>query len=246
MAGRDRLWVYGVLGGHAVGPPPCPGVDGVHDVELIRHAGLAALVSRVPLERFGEAEPAAALEDLRTLEVTARRHARVLDETLARGPVVPFPLGTVFRGPDGVRAMLAHRRAALAAALVRLQGMAEWGVKAYVPDPGPPDGAPFSGTGYLARLRLARAGVEARKERVAALHERLARHAAEHVLSASQDQRLAGRADRMILDAGYLVADAEAEGFRALVARLADEVRGEGIVLELSGPRPAYRFSEVA
>jgi hypothetical protein len=249
----EGLWVYGVLDGDVAGPPPCRGVDDAGDVELIRHAELAAAASPVSLEEFGERGLRESLEDLGRLEALARAHERVLDEALRMGAVVPFRICTVYAGADRVREMLEREREPLTVALRRLRGMAEWGVKAYLV--GRQDGAttaaaPASGTDYLARKRTARDAAQtarrALEAAVDAAHARLRERAAGTVLSPPQDRRLSGREDEMLLNAAYLVADADAELFGSVVADLAQRLSAQGLELELTGPWPPYHFSEAA
>jgi hypothetical protein len=253
----DGLWVYGVLDGHAAGPPPCRGVDDAHDVELIRHAELAAVASPVSLDTFGERGLPELLEDLDRLEALARAHERVLDEALRMGPVVPFRICTVYEGVERVQEMLARERQPLAVALQRLRGMAEWGVKAY--RVGRDDGtavtasasAPPSGTDYLARKRTARDAAETARRALDAaieeIHARLRERAAGAVLSPPQDRRLSGREDEMVLNAAYLVADDDAADFASLFSELDQRVRAQaGLELALTGPWPPYHFSEAA
>jgi hypothetical protein len=231
---RHALWAYGVLEGDAPQPRGVRGVDTEHDVELVRHAGLAAAVSRVALERFGPAALHRSLEHLSTLEEIARGHASVLDELRRTGTVTPFGLCTLFAGAASVRVMLEHEHAQLSGTLRRLRGMAEWGVKAYVAaDGAPATPAPASGTEYLARRRTARDGAASLNDAVDAVHAQLARRAARAV-------RNAGREPRMVLNASYLLADDDAGSFSALVASLSGQ---DGLALELTGPWPAYHFS---
>jgi hypothetical protein len=246
MSSRLGLWVYGVLGGDAAGPPACRGVDGEHPVELVREAGLAAVASRVPLDRFGPPALSRALEQLDTLEALARGHAHVLDETLVLGPVVPFGICTIFAHETGLRAMLARERVPLSAALRNLRGMAEWGVKGYLSEPPPAEttGPPASGVEYLARRGAARAGAATREAIVDAAHALLTRRASDAVLRPAQDRRLSAHTGQMALNAAYLVADAEADAFAATVSDLHERHRPDGLTLELTGPWPAYHFSE--
>jgi hypothetical protein len=250
---RHGLWAYGVLDGDAADPPERRGVDPAHDVELIRYAGLAAVVSEVPLDEFDERGLQEALEDLDRLEVLARAHERVLDEALGHGAVVPFRMCTIYESPARVQEMLARERDHLTAALRRLRGMEEWGVKAYAVAgvAGVETAAePSSGTDYLSLKRADRETAEIARQVVdaaaEAVHAGLRERAADAVLSPPQTGPLAGHEGEMVLNAAYLVAEADVDGFRAFVADLAGRHAREGLELELTGPWPAYHFSEAA
>jgi hypothetical protein len=253
MADRQGLpvWVYGVLDGDVTGPPSCRGVDPAHEVELIRHAGLAAAASPVGLEDYGERGLRASLEDLERLEALARAHEQVLDEALRGGAVVPFRICTVYASAEGVREMLAREQTRLTATLQRLRGMAEWGVKAYAmvrAGDRAAAAAASSGTDYLSRKRAGRDAAETARQlgeaAAEAVHARLRERTADAVLRPPQDRRLSGHQGRMTLNAAYLVAVSETADFHALVEELAGLHRAQGLELELTGPWPAYNFSE--
>jgi hypothetical protein len=247
---RLGRWAYGVLDGDAA-PLEGRGVDPAYDVELIRHAGLAAVASQVPLDEFGERNLHETLENLDRLEVLARAHQRVLDEALRRGAVVPFRICTIYESDGRVREMLARENDHLMAALRRLRGTAEWGVKAYAVGRVDGEGAaakPSSGTDYLSRKRadrdaaaIAQGAVDAVVESV---HARLRDQAADAVLSLPQTGPLSTHEGEMVLNAAYLVGDADVPGFSALVDELAGRHGQDGLELELTGPWPAYHFSE--
>jgi hypothetical protein len=245
------LWAYGVMEAEAAGPLENRGVDPAHDVELIRHARLAALVSPVPLDAFGERALQESLEDLDRLERLARAHERVLEAALRRGAVVPFRICTIYESEARVQAMLAREHDHLAAALRHLHGMAEWGVKAYAVGRVEDEAAvaePSSGTDYLSRKRAARDAAEHAREAVGAaaeaVHAQLRERAADSVLSPPQAGPLATREGEMVLNAAYLVADADVSEFRALVDELGERHARDGLELELTGPWPAYHFSD--
>jgi gas vesicle protein GvpL/GvpF len=240
------LWVYGVAGAGAVAPEE-PGVDPEHAVTLISHVGLAAIVSRIG---FGARALDEALDDLDRLEALARGHARVLDQALARGAVLPFRIGTIFATTDGVRAMLAGRRAAFAAALRLLRGRAEWGVKVYAPHgraKEPVGAPPASGTDYLVRRRAERTAAERSWQDVvdvlSAIHARLQDRADDSELLPTPDGLISPPGADMLFNAAYLVADANARTFNALAERLASEAQEHGLRLDLTGPWPAYHFT---
>ena len=179
-------------------------------------------------------------------------HELVLDEALRVGAVVPVRLGTVYASAARVEEMLAREREPLSAALQRLRGMAEWGVKGFAvaAGNGAVAGESASGTEYLARRRDERAAAEGVRQALDAaagdVHERLREHAAGAVLSPPQASQLTGREAEMVLNASYLVADADVDDFQRLVAELDGRHRTDGMQLELTGPWPAYHFCEAA
>jgi hypothetical protein len=250
---EDGVWVYGIVPGDAPELPRRAGVDERHDVELIRHAGLAAVGSAVSLQEYRREALEEQLEDLERVSALARAHQRVLDDALAAGPVVPLRICTIYDSAERVRAMLEHERPALAAALRRLSGTAEWGVKAYASGVAPAAAAaaaparPASGIDYLARKREQRDAANAARGAadavVGLVHECLSEGAVGAVLSPAQDPRLSGEEREMLLNAAYLVPVARAEQFERLVAGLARRHAPDGLVLELTGPWPAYHFA---
>jgi Gas vesicle synthesis protein GvpL/GvpF len=249
------LWAYGVVRGDAPEPAARCGVDGRHETELIRHAGLAAIVSAVELDEFDRGVLEQNLEELEYLETLARAHERVLEEALRLGPIVPLPICTIYEDADHVREMLEREHSALAAALERLRGTAEWGVKAYVvqgeaaPAAEPAQG-PSSGIEYLARKRQEREAAltasDEAAEAVERIHEALCAHAVAAVVNAPQDQRLSGVEEEMVLNAAYLVPEARLPQFRAQIEDLASRHASEGLALALTGPWPPYHFATSA
>jgi Gas vesicle synthesis protein GvpL/GvpF len=243
------LWVYGVApaGGE---PATGDGVDG-HPVRVHRHAGLQALVSDVPEDRFTQDALTRRLEDLESLEALARAHEGVLERAMAGHTVVPFRLCTIYSSSERLDAMLDREGPTLKAALGRLDGMQEWGVKAFVREPvgaAPAEVSAASGTDYLTQKRERRdaaiAGDEATEAVVAEIHARLTERASAAALSRPQDRRLSGRETEMILNAAYLVPTEGVEAFRTVVERLGQRHEADGIALELTGPWPPYHFVE--
>jgi hypothetical protein len=246
------LWVYGVVPGAVEQPPAAAGVDAA-PVRLHRRAGVTALVSEVPRERFDEQALSARLEDLDALEALARAHEGVLQTAMASGVVVPFRLCTIYSSPERLDAMLEREALTLTAALDRLDGMQEWGVKAFLAPAAAavaagPEPEPATGTEYLIRKRERReaadSGREEAEEVVAGIHTRLTERAAAAALSRPQDRRLSGRDAEMVLNAAYLVAADEADAFRTAVEELGRRHEADGVELELTGPWPPHHFVE--
>jgi hypothetical protein len=251
LSGGRALWVYGVVPA-GVEPATGKGIDG-HPVHVHRHAGVNALVSEVPEDRFTQDALSRRLEELESLEVLARAHEAVLERAMASGVVVPFRLCTIYSSPERLDALLDGEGVTLQAAFARLDGMQEWGVKAFVREPvgasatEAPDAA-GSGMEYLTRKRERRdaavAGRDATEAVVAEIHARLTERAAAAALSRPQDRRLSGRTTEMILNAAYLIPADGAEAFRTIVESLGQRHQADGIELEVTGPWPPYHFVE--
>lgn len=254
-AGRG-CYVYAVTRGLDVAghdPVSASGLRG-EPVRLVPHAGLQALVSDVDLGEFGEEGMRRNLEDLAWLEEVARTHDAVVASVAERAPTAPLRLGTITYDEDGVRERLTQWHDALVGALDRVEGRAEWSVKAFAPQPGaavpsqepaPSTGGAGAGAAYLTRRR---AQIQARHEadRGAAeladrLHASLSGHSVASRRLPPQDPRLSGHPRPMTLNAAYLVDRAAGEEFAALAGRLADEHPEAGMVV--AGPWPPYSFA---
>jgi hypothetical protein len=222
-------------------------------VHLIEDRGLAAVVSPVSLDEFGEEALRRNLEHLDWLEATARAHHAVVDAVATRAVTVPLGLATVYRNEDRARHALHERYEEFVRALNRITGRTEWGVKAYadlgsaaVEETGEPPAADARpGTAYLRRRSAQRRTEdEARREVLAAaerIDDELCAIAATRRLHRPQDPQLSGERGWMLFNAAYLVDDERADDFRAAVDRLAG-ARPE-IRLQLTGPWAPYSFA---
>src|SRR5699024_2896934 len=126
---------------------------------LVEHGGLAAVVSPVDLDEFGDEGLRRNLEDLSWLEEVARTHDAVVTQVSQSAPTAPLRLATICFGDEGVRARLAEWQEPLTAALDRIEGRVEWSVKLYddfgtqtAPSAQSSD-EPETGAAYLMRRR---------------------------------------------------------------------------------------------
>lgn len=258
-AAGTAWYVYCVVAGGFSAPDGEPGIDAGHELQTIEHQGLAAVVSRVPLEEFDEQPLRERLSDMHWLERTVRSHERVVETVARQATAIPMRLCSVYRRADGVRAMLAREGASLRAALDRLAGTSEWGVKGFaLADPTPAAAAApaattlenasreTEGTAYLQqrlRSRQRRAETDANRDRACRLvHEALAALALESRVNPVQRPELSGRDEPMVLNTAYLVRDADLSAFRSELERSAREAGAAGLQLELTGPWPPYNF----
>ena len=129
------------------------GVGGA-PVRVLVSGRLAAVVSSVEPQQFREESLRRNLENLPWLTATARAHHRVVDAIGRDHPIAPLRLATVYLDDENVRALIGAQEEAFAAALDRIRGRHEWGVKAFAaarpdPEPGDDDSALGPGAAYL-------------------------------------------------------------------------------------------------
>jgi hypothetical protein len=261
MAQDTVVWLYAVVRGLGGGQLPADhGVGGVGPRILELGGGVGAVVAAVDAAQFGEEPLRRNLEDRQWLEATARAHDAVIDAVSHIVPTVPIRLATVYHNEDRVRAMLVERHDDVVAALDRVTGRTEWGVKIYA-EPSAESSAPepstrastdgtesAPGTAYLRRRRAQLSAREAAQDTVAAdvrdIHAALDRIAiAARLYPAQQHPTLTRERRRMILNSTYLVDDESIDEFSARVVSLATE--HSNLKVELTGPWPAYSFAGV-
>ncbi|OLB23821.1 MAG: hypothetical protein AUH17_05840 [Actinobacteria bacterium 13_2_20CM_68_14] len=257
-------YLYGVVGAGDKSPrldAEGLAVDPGHDVELVVEGPLAGVTSRVSLEEFGEEMLPDRLGDAAWLEEKISAHERVLERVLHELSIVPCRFCTVYRSERELRRFLAERKDALQAALDRVHGQVELGVKAFVDrkrfaageasrnekirDLQERAGSAEGGTAYLERRRLEQL-VSSEVERLRStasrdIHSRLLARADDGLTLALQAPEVSGRDNQMIFHGAYLVDVSEAE-FKATLGSLAVEYRDLGVELELTGPWPPYNF----
>jgi hypothetical protein len=223
------------------------GMDGV-PVRRVVSGDLAAVVSSVDPTQFSEEALRRSLEDLQWLERTARAHNAVVAAVARSGPVAPVRLATVYLDDENVRALLNERAQEFTAALDRIRGRAEWGVKGFaVRTEG--DTSPQAteeskpGTAYLMRRRAERdraaRGLQDAAEAAEAVHREMSAVAVASRRYQPQDPRLSGRREEMVLNVAYLVDEAGAE----ILRRLVEQQQGQNLRLELTGPWAPYSFA---
>ncbi|MGP4028226.1 GvpL/GvpF family gas vesicle protein [Actinomadura sp. 3N407] len=139
FTGDTAVYLYGVA--RDLDPAVLGDAAGVAGARVrgVVAGGLTALVSTVRLEEYGEAALRANLEDLAWLEATARAHHDVVDRAAHAAPTAPVRIATLYRDDARVAEVLAAQGDRFGAALDRITGRSEWGVKAYA-DPETPRG----------------------------------------------------------------------------------------------------------
>lgn len=210
---------------------------------------LRIVVAEVPLEIYGAGPLEAALKDMRWVGEVAMAHEAVVEHfARARGAtVIPMKLFTMFSTVERAVRDVRRQDPTIAAALKRVRGCAEWGVRV-TKAPGltarpRPASRGTSGAAFLAAKRQARddaraawvAGAEAAEDAFDLL-------AAIARATRRRDSEPQGSAAPPLLDAAFLVPAAALSRFKAAARRAAANCGEAGAQMTLTGPWPPYNF----
>ncbi len=237
-----------------------PGVDPRFEVEVVCDGPIAALASRVGLDRFDVKKlQGETVEDIDWLNQVAVRHHEIVRRAAESSPVLPLRLGTIFRSRASLLAAAARARKTVAHFLHALGGRREWAVKLYLEKPSvqetagregspPSSGAPRAGAG-AEYMKHKKAQLQHRRELRAGLKEEI--QIVEHQLKTGTDgcrqvrllpASLTGRSEEMLFNAAFLLGAPQVKTWLATVGRVRDSVRRKGLLLEVTGPSPPYHF----
>lgn len=100
-------------------------------LELIKHEGLAAVTSVVPMAAYGEDELTQHLTDATWTAIRAMRHEQVVEYFAKRTSTIPLRFATIYVDRSGVEKMLGQRSNQLHEIIRRLEGKEEWGVNVF-------------------------------------------------------------------------------------------------------------------
>jgi hypothetical protein len=228
---------------------------GGHPVRWVTHDNLAAAVSDVPAEEFGEEPLNERIGDMSWLGPRAVAHQEVNSELHERGEaIVPLAFGTVFRDDDRVQQLLRDQAPALTRRLEAVRGCAEWVVALHLLKP--PD------VENDASILAARAEIESTspgrahllRQRMAGLERDAARRiqadAGQAVLASLRESASdvyteplpTDTVERPLLRASVLVRREGESRFLADVDQLRARWAEPTYRLLLTGPWPPYRF----
>ncbi len=257
------VYVYGIVDRTDLAGLPADGVAAGYPVTLLPYRDLAAVISEVPLDEWGQEALEAHLADLAWLEARVRTHQAVLDAVLPLATLAPMKFATIYLSQDGVAEFLATHYDEFVALLGHLRGRQEWGLKLYCDDAAlaahiaeiSPEVSRLraeiaskpKGAAYLLARKLQetsdREGERVELEVADRTHTALAERSVAATLNPLQGTEITGRTERMLLNAAYLVDVAALDAFQAALAEIAAEYGGRGFQFELSGPWPAYNFT---
>ena len=258
------VYVYGIIDDPSLALPALPGMVEGKSVRLYPYRSLAAVVSEVPLDEFGQAAIEANLSDMDWLERRVRTHQAVQDALLPLANLLPMKFATIYFNMSGLDTLFAEKFEEFETVLEHLRGQQEWGVKLFI------DRAQLLEhiDAYSSTVKQLRAEMEGKPQGAAYFVARRLQQVAsdevervsftvadevnDRLIECSRAARLGAlpsdqeAAERLVLSGAYLVARAGASAFQAAVDELAEHHAGQGFRLELSGPWAPYNFVDLA
>jgi hypothetical protein len=244
------VYLYAVCREEPAAPADAAGHHGGGPLRTLRVGTLTAVVQDVPAAEFTEDALRERLADRAELERCARTHHEVVARAAAHADTLPLPLATLYLSEDTLRDALRADAARFTAALARIAGREEWGVKVYAATPTGPSPAAAqetpqatSGRAYLDRVRGRNRARQERAEGALRLADRV-EAALRETAVAVRRLRTHGpettRRDRaQLLNAACLLPRGADTTLTAAVDRLR---ASEQIEVELTGPWVPYSF----
>jgi hypothetical protein len=233
-------------------------------LEWVVTGELAALSSQVPLESYNEESLAEHLSDASWTAARAMRHETITEYIAKRAAIVPLRFGTIYLERAGIERMLSEKGRELREILERLRGREEWGVNVFcdqsvlmssitsvspvLRELSERAAQASPGQSYLMQKKIDTLKVN---ESRAALN-RIIEHVEKTLSEQSDDaKRLrvlkveATEHGELKAKFAVLVKKSVFENFRGAAEHLAQEHQAAGLRLELTGPWPAYNFTQI-
>jgi len=239
------------------------GVENGAPVALITQGDLAAVVSEVPLNHFGEGRFEEQLKDPVWAAETVMRHEKLTEFLASQSTVIPLRFGVMYSTPERIRAMLESRASTLQEVLDRLQDREEWALNIFVDRnelrsklvqlsprlaemqkrvAGASPGRAYLLEKKLESLRTAESKTESRRV-VQSIRSALESHA--HLVKDLPVREVESKQDPAVVGKlSFLIDRSALKDFRRAAEKQAKQYGAFGFSFELTGPWPPYNFSE--
>jgi hypothetical protein len=258
----DRLcYVYGVTAPSLDTSNAPSGID--HGaVSLISNGETGALATSVSADDYAPARVETLTADVDWVSERAMAHDRVLTWASDNGPVIPFPMWTLFRDSKAVKAMLKKRSAELRDTFGRIADGREFIVRVYVHadtlkghaiaqdssiaglEAEAASASP--GQRYLLQRKIENlrkdAGKDVAARAASEIHDLLKAAAMESVREQPVNSGAPREQGRAILNASFLVSPPSVVDFQRSLTEMVNKYEPSGFKFDFTGPWPPYHF----
>jgi hypothetical protein len=266
---EPALYVFCFARSDAVREVQGPAADGPSSLAILRHfpdlgsVDLCSVICEVRREEFCGPEAELHMQQLSWVAPRAMRHEAVIEEVMAHSPVLPARFGTLFSSAKALTEFVDRHRETITLFLQQVADHGEWSVKGWF-DRKQAQPALISasltaqqdqlstlppGTRHFAEQRLRR---DIERE-LSAWLDQTCRTIATDLTSYAADFRECAAAPAAhsesgtaeVLNWAFLLPNSAIVSFREYVERTNLNHQSQGLLLELSGPWPPFRFVPV-
>ena len=219
----------------------------------------------VSADEFSEENFKSNLSDMDWLERNAREHVRVNNMLMAQASVIPFKFGTIFHSENSLQKFIHDYSDSLAENLSHINGMEEWSVKIYcdrkslkekidelseeAADLEKQIMASSPGKAFLLKRKKSDL-IENEMDRICKKYGQEYFNEIENLSKATNLNNLlpkefTGREDNMILNASFLIHQADVNRLKTVVDEMSDKFTQSGFFIETSGPWAPFSFIHI-
>jgi hypothetical protein len=258
---RMALYLFCVARSNLIGDLGGTGVDGQHPLSVFRRfPNLAAVLSKVPWEDFCGGAAELRMRDPAWAGPRALQHEAVVEAAMRHSPVLPARFGTIFSSQERLAEFLDRHRGDISQFLERVADQEEWSVRgllnrrqagrALTSASLAAQEAQLAALPPETRCLLQRRIRQACKKELSLWLDETYRQVACDLIKPAADfrecqampcERLE-RGIEVVLNCALLLPKGATAAFRSRIDQLNANHAPKGLVFELSGPRPPYRF----
>ncbi|MEM6641783.1 MAG: GvpL/GvpF family gas vesicle protein [Bacteroidota bacterium] len=230
----------------------------------ISSEGLCADFDLVSEKEFGQAAIEKNLKDIAWVNEKVLQHQNRLSSLAAKHNVIPLKFGSIFKSEEAVKSMLSRRKEEFSLLLRRFEGKREWGLKLFYEESITKQrqidhssdlqaidqqiNSANDGSAFLLKKKreelLKRLVKQALNEVRTEIYETITSITPDTKVQKELDKKLTGRDDINLLNLSMLASSSESDLLKSQLSDLADSLKQDGIIAELSGPWPPYSFVE--
>ncbi|MFB5662561.1 GvpL/GvpF family gas vesicle protein [Alteribacillus sp. HJP-4] len=242
------------------------GIEPPNEVEFIEYGEITAVTCRVPEAEYGEKKLQKQVENMQWLQGRAFHHHELMNVLHDRFTVLPLKFGTIYSQPEHLTNSMEEHRDRLASLFDYLHQKEEWNMKIFV------DKSKFisavvenspemeekkleienlsPGRKFFEKKKIDQFVEDTADENIKntckAIHEKLSQKSFNTEVKKNWERKVTGREEEMSWNGVYLIDKAEREALLSDITKQESEAKenNTGLSFEITGPWPAYHFSE--
>ncbi|MFB4164466.1 GvpL/GvpF family gas vesicle protein [Alteribacillus sp. JSM 102045] len=242
------------------------GMEAPYEVEFWSFQEITAVVTRVPEKDYSEANLQNNVENLQWLQKKAYHHHNLMNQLHTHFTVLPLKFGTIHETKSRLEKIVEDQEKNILSLFDRLKNKEEWNVKIYA------DKDQFvssfmesnpevtkkkekidqlsPGKQFFEKKKMNQWINEEAEENMTTLckefHKKLKQYSVGTKLKKNWEKKVTGRKEEMCWNSVYLVDKDNKGAFLDLLKSKKEEVENKktGMIYEVTGPWPAYHFSQ--